>query len=325
METFESLLSQLSDAEVQFQYVKFLKSLPQGMLPTKRCHLIRIVSNALKIPGRKADLSFEAVNDKGDQLLDLLGIELGYSVRVLCPPVSECILCDKRLANRTGSPVQVVMHDTTGPSMFTKYSYRCNACYLVYSDLVTDEHKANKQNVNYNVHTYGNTKNGNFHYQERAQNVKASEEVFMTKDLVEFYLNLRNHSQVSYEGFSESYNETWRGQPNVAIILKFLEKNPDLKKRFDKNLEKSEEIFQDNDNEKVDSEVDLKPRRQAGTSFTGFHELHRKNVSNAVNMYEIQNEMEEREELTQFPFGPYNTEKGTLVTFKESIEQYLGN
>ena len=35
--------------------------------------------------------------------------------------------------------------------------------------------------------------------------------------------------------------------------------------------------------------------------------------------------MEEREELTQFPFGPYNNEKGILVTFKDSIEQYLGN
>ena len=35
----------------------------------------------------------------GDEIIDLLGIDLGYSLLVICPPVAECGLCEKRLAN----------------------------------------------------------------------------------------------------------------------------------------------------------------------------------------------------------------------------------
>ena len=78
------------------------------------------------------------------------------------------------LANRAGSAIQIVVHDVSGPSVWSKFSYRCNQCNLVTKDVVTEEHKKNKQNVNYNCHTFGNTKNGNYHYQNRGETVRLS-------------------------------------------------------------------------------------------------------------------------------------------------------
>ena len=62
-------------------------------------------------------------------LTDELSIKLGRSLRVLCPPVSKCILCDQKLSVNN-QPVQIVVHTLMGPKMYSKYILRCKNCRL---------------------------------------------------------------------------------------------------------------------------------------------------------------------------------------------------
>ena len=312
-ESFDSLLSKLTEAEKNYQYVNWKKTIPKSLLPAKKRALILTVRAELGIrEGLK--IGGEIEDRRSDDLLDLLSIKLGYSLKILCPPITECLLCGLRLANRDQSPVQVMVHSTDGPSVYSKYSYRCCGCKLEPKEFLTEQVKG--QNVSYNYQMYGNKKAGNFHYVKRRKTTRASDEVYIEKNLIEFYLNLRMHSQVTFEGFSESYNATWRNTRKVELVQMFLEKHPELKKNFDKSLENSEEVFEKIGEEEV--------QRVVGNTFSGFHELSRKSLSLAVHLYEIQDEMEERQELTKIPFGPYTDENGDLVSFKHSVENYLG-
>ena len=317
METFDSLKAKLSKSDLQYQFQTFKKNLPKTILPSHKDKLIKKVIEELGIIETDTIASCESVDKRGDELFDLLSIKLGYSLRILCPPVSACTLCDKNLSNRAGSPIQVMVHDASGPSLHSKYSYRCKECKLVIGEEVTDEHRAAKQNVNFNANTWGNKKNGNYHYSQKPKNVSASEEVFLTEELVDYYLNLRNHAQVTYEGFSESYNETWRGSRKVELVQLFLCKHPDLKKKFDKNLKDDKDDLENLNEGESNGRV-------VGKSFTGFHELHRKSLARAVWRYEIQDELAERSETHNVAFGPYTNSNGNLVSFKQSVEDYLG-
>ena len=125
METFESLKAKLSKNELKYQFVKWERSLPKSFLPAQKRKLVLTVKNALGLDvssNAPASSSCESMDGGGDEIIDLLGIDLGYSLRVICPPVAECALCEKRLANRAGSAIQIVVHDVSGPSVWSKFS-----------------------------------------------------------------------------------------------------------------------------------------------------------------------------------------------------------
>ena len=61
--------------------------------------------------------------------LNTLSIAHGSSFRVLCPPVTKCLLCDKDLS-MCNKPTQVAVHTLKGPVLYSKYIYRCFGCCL---------------------------------------------------------------------------------------------------------------------------------------------------------------------------------------------------
>ena len=61
--------------------------------------------------------------------LDTLSIAHGSSFRVLCPPVTKCLLCYKDLS-MCNKPTQVAVHTLKGPVLYSKYIYRCFGCCL---------------------------------------------------------------------------------------------------------------------------------------------------------------------------------------------------
>ena len=124
----------MSQEEVLCEYLNFLRNLPD-IIPSEKQKLIDIVKNEWNIDEALTNihnLKFEKkLVDKGegDYLLDHLAIKLGRSLRVLCPPVSKCLLCEGRLATNN-KPIQIVVHTLNGPLMYSKYILRCKNCRL---------------------------------------------------------------------------------------------------------------------------------------------------------------------------------------------------
>ena len=124
----------MSEEEILSEYLNFLRNLPD-LIETEKKKLIDIVKKEWRIDEIMSNfkmLNFEKklVNvKKGNSLLDELSIKLGRSLRVLCPPVSRCLLCDQKLA-MNNKPIQIVIHTLTGPVMYSKYILRCKNCRL---------------------------------------------------------------------------------------------------------------------------------------------------------------------------------------------------
>ena len=64
-----------------------------------------------------------------------------------------------------------------------------------------------------------------YYADEKFVSIRASNEVFLDKTLVENYLALLHHGWVSSEGKCEAYNELHRDSVNVQKIQRFLNKN----------------------------------------------------------------------------------------------------
>ena len=124
----------MSDEEILSEYLNFLRNLPD-LIECEKKKLIDIVRKEWKIDEIMSNiklLNFEKklVNvKKGKSLLDELSIKLGISLRVLCPPVTRCLLCDQKLA-MNNKPIQIVVHSLMGPVMYSKYILRCKNCRL---------------------------------------------------------------------------------------------------------------------------------------------------------------------------------------------------
>ena len=75
----------------------------------------------------------------GNNLIDLLSVKLGFSLKIICPPVKICVLCEKLTLNNR--PTLVAVHKVTGPEIYSKYMSR--GCKLVKKSKV--DHKAKER------------------------------------------------------------------------------------------------------------------------------------------------------------------------------------
>ena len=125
----------MASEEILCEYFNFLRNLPSEFIECEKKKLIDTVRKEWKIDDILSNvhgLNFEKtlVDSKNtSSLTDELSIKLGRSLRVLCPPVSKCILCDKKLTVNN-QPVQIVVHTLMGPKMYSKYILRCKNCRL---------------------------------------------------------------------------------------------------------------------------------------------------------------------------------------------------
>ena len=127
---FEKCYTGLSSEEVFVEYLDFIRSLPD-LIETEKKKIICVVEKELKIMelSRKiASFDFKTlVNRKPSHFLDHLVCKLGYSLKILCPPVKSCLLCRKGLTVNN-KPSQVIVHKITGPEIYPKFLYRCRDC-----------------------------------------------------------------------------------------------------------------------------------------------------------------------------------------------------
>ena len=135
-----------------------------------------------------------------------MSIKLGYSLKILCPPVTECILCERNLSINK-KLTQVAVFKLTGPEIYTKYLYRSKSCKLVKK---SRSKVSERQDIYYHINQFGNLKTRWLFY-KKCQNTyfRANNEVYFENMLIKSYINNLCHAWMSMEGQSEAYNQTW--------------------------------------------------------------------------------------------------------------------
>ena len=242
-------------------------------------------------------------------VIDELSVHLGYSLRSIGPPVSCCKLCKKSLSFHH-SPTQNALHKITGPYIYSKYVFRCRNCVLGSNH--TGAFYTSLQDIYYHPDRYGNDKMGWKYYEdEKFVSIRASNEVFLDKSLVENYLALLHHGWVSSEGKCEAYNELHRDSVNVQKIQRFFNKNEKIGRHFNQKVNLS-----------VDN-PDFVTGIEGNSTFNGMHELHQKSLSSAVLNHEVFEELKERNKLEKITFGPKVNHDKIRISYKESLENVL--
>ena len=154
---------------------------------------------------------------------------------------------------------------------------------------------------------YGNNQTGwAFYKKHNFEFVKCSNQVFFTKELVEHYISLLHHAWVS-----EAYNENSK---KVQYFKKFLSQNKNVGAHFNRVGEGDHE----DDLEIPDNEL-----FNEGQKSNLMHEMHRKNLSQAVYRHWLQEELKERNKLGKTLFGPRLGRNGEYISYKASVEYVL--
>lgn len=240
---------------------------------------------------------------RGELLIDLLGIKLGWSLKIMCPPVSTCEFCHKNLQMQHDA-TQVVLHTNNGPVLYSKFTYRCSSCRVL-----------GKKNVNYHRNRYGNETLGYIFYPNyNISHIMASNEVWLDETLIrEYTLNLC-HGFMSMESQAEAYNQLHQNSDQVHIMKKFLAKNTSVGGHFNRADKKTDDI--------IDPDDENSEKSKEKEAISGMHELNRKSISLALNTLWVNEELRERKETHKVLFGPKQTADGKM-SYKETIEAYL--
>merc|ERR1719186_529849 len=90
------------------------------------------------------------------------------------------------------------------------------------------------------------------YYKDEAKFIKASNVVYMERQLVENFLSNYHHGWMSEESQAEAYNETWRSSTQVELVKKFLAENPQVGTQFNKKMK--EAVSEDEMCERLDDE-----------------------------------------------------------------------
>ena len=125
-DNLNKVLGASSKQDRLFEFLKFRKNCPK-LLPVVQLELEQKVQHGLQV--ENVDFREPQLNPPGSEpLLPALGNKLGQSqVRILAPPVTECLLCD-RLLTQNHPPVQVSLLGLKGPTLASKYAWRCRSC-----------------------------------------------------------------------------------------------------------------------------------------------------------------------------------------------------
>ena len=124
---------------------------------------------------------------------------------------------------------------------------------------------------------------GWMYYKKQTEFIKASNVVYLERQLVENFLSNYHHGWMSQETQAESYNETWRSSTRVQLIKNFLAENPSVGAQFKKKLksdDSDEDLFEYVDEEGLESEEKVKKK----STFCGMFEIHRKNLAQASGL-----------------------------------------
>ena len=324
---FEHCYARHTPKEVFAEYLDFIRSIPGDLIETEKKRILKVFEDKLQIADimkNIAKLDFKSlVNVKSSKLVDVLSINLGYSLKILCPPTKYCILCKKGLSIHH-KPTQMIVHKISGPELYSKYLYRCRNCKLS-KDTIEEglSSESVQKDINYDVDKYGNMTTGWLFYKKyEPYFIKASNEVFLDKTLVESYSNNLCHAWMSMEGQSESYNQTWLGSEGVKYLNKFLSLNPEIGRHFNRTMSsRNTGLIVPNDVHE-DESID---KLENYDRISSMAELGRKSLSSALLNFWIHKELQERKEVNKHFFGPYYSEDEVdgYIAYQKTVEQYL--
>ena len=122
-------LNSSSSQDRYYEYQTYKKNCPK-LLPSVQLELDQLVLQGLRV--ENVDVSVPHLNPCGSMpLLPALGNKLGLSLdHILAPPVTDCLLCDRQLTKHH-PPVQVSLLGLNGPSLASKYAWRCRNCPVI--------------------------------------------------------------------------------------------------------------------------------------------------------------------------------------------------
>ena len=125
-EILSKALQSSSQQDKNYEFLKFKKNCPK-LLPLVHAELVQKVRKELQV--QNVDIDEEQLSPAGcEPLLPAVGNKLGQSVeRILAPPVTNCLLCSKQLSKHN-SPLQVSLLTNDGPTLASKFSWRCRDC-----------------------------------------------------------------------------------------------------------------------------------------------------------------------------------------------------
>ena len=346
-EFFEMTIAKATPADVLSEYSYFLRNLP-NLIEKTRGELISEVETHLNIDIAKQALAqgddMAHMNLKaGFPILDSLSMKLGLNLRrVLCPPVTQCLLCGKNLTRNHKAAI-VPFHTDEGPMLATKYAWECRRCNCTFK--FRNEVEENTR-VFYNLDNYGNSTMGFKFYPAsfKVTAFRASEMEYCSKKFLETYLAELQHSFVSSEGKCESYNDVHRISPERDFFDKFLLYNPEVGHHFKSTVKIAEsEMFggqneYESELEEVDSEdeevegekekeeeQDKLAERSETIERSSMHQLMKFNLRAAYFNHEVFEEMVERGHVESEIFGPYQdpTNPSQKISFKQSVDAYM--
>ena len=308
--------------EIISKYFLFLRNFP--VLPDfEKKKLINLVKKEWGIDEiLKCSLSPEenlTHLKNGNDLLDRLSAKIGQSLRIIAPPVKNCLLC-KEILSVNNKPTQIAVHKMTGPQIHSKYILKCQKCRLVEKSKFNPQNEDLRQDVFYHPDKYGNMQNGYMFYKQEVSYIKASNEVYLDKLLVESAMSNFMHGFISMESTAEGYNETFRNSNSVKLFKEFLNINPSIGNHFNTKIK---ENTSDDDIDLPLSDYFNEKEAEANGHHVqkSMHELHRKSVVSAFYNYWLNEELKDRN--MNYLFGPYYQEDQSVFTFKNSVEKFL--
>ena len=319
----------VSREQLFFEYLGFLRNLPVLIKP-ERERLIKLVTSAWhidEITNSISELDFNKLSKIKceNQMLNQLSIEVKQSLKVIGPPTTKCLLCGERLT-LNNPPTQIAVHGMNGPEIYSKYILRCRQCHLDKKHRVDNKKdKKLRQDIYYHPDKFGNRRTGWLFYDQSPDYVRASNEVYLEKRLVESSLANFLHGFMSVESQAEAFNETFRESEKVAQFKRFLEKNPKVGKHFEKRI--NAQCSDDEMSVPMNENYNEKEVVDTGDCvFSGMFELHRKSLSQAYYNYWVRLELEERGLIGKYFFGPYFYEtEGSrkIFNYKDSVDCFL--
>ena len=155
----------VSKEEILSEYFQFLRNLP--ILPDLELNkVINTVKSEWGIDEiLKSQLEPIALLQlgKGNLLADKLSTKMGQSLRVISPPVKDCLLCKESLSV-SNYPTQTVVHTLTDPAKYSKYILKCQRCRLIEKSKFNPLHENHRQDIYYHPDKYGNMSYGYMFY-----------------------------------------------------------------------------------------------------------------------------------------------------------------
>lgn len=324
---FNRIVGYATKHDIAAEYYNFLKKVPK-LLNNQSSDLLHLVRKELRMDDIECSMNRgEMKNTKfnfkgvGTPIFDALGYKLGYNlINILAPPTLLCLLCKKPLVSNN-NPTQVILHKLSGPELSTKYMWRCKSCVGAWK--LSDDRTGQSGDVHYHPDRYGNPDGGYRLYQAEygVSVIRGSNETYYSSILVKSHWAEKQHCWMSAEGKSEAYNETFRNTEGITNIQQFLLFNTKVGGHF-KKLQKNVE---EDDLCDYEVEKDENIGEQTSENTSRIWEMKRKNLSQAIINFGIDEELNERDLKISQTFGPKLSpeNKSKRLTYRETVEDFM--